>query len=265
MAVSNHRATWPTGPGRGPVDPFARTWARWPTPGPYNSHVNPMTCAWATTPRRTSSGLRAHQGVNVHVQGLTCEQHTMPGAVVPKTQTTSPLTARFQHFSPRWSALWAPHHLTSGPHCRQSGGIALHEAPTRRRHASRGLHVVQNPHLHRHGGRRRDSGAWPRRPWAAGPGVTFQTATQPHWCGGRRRDRRARASFEAWPGCGAGGRWRGLAGQHTDTPTDWRPPRGLRGLAGQHTATSRAGVEGAGGTGGHGRASRRGAEQSEVA
>ena len=26
---------------------------------------------------------------------------------------------------------------------------------------------------------------------------------------------------------------RGLAGQHTDTPTDWRPPRGLRGLAGQ--------------------------------
>ena len=30
----------------------------------------------------------------------------------------------------------------------------------------------------------------------------------------------------------AGGRWRGLARQHTDTPTDWRPPRGLRGLAG---------------------------------
>ena len=25
------------------------------------------------------------------------------------------------------------------------GGIALHEAPTRRRHAARGLHVVQNP------------------------------------------------------------------------------------------------------------------------
>ena len=34
------------------------------------------------------------------------------------------------------------------------------------------------------------------------------------------------------PGCGARGRWRGLARQHTDTPTDWRPPRGLRGLAG---------------------------------
>ena len=34
------------------------------------------------------------------------------------------------------------------------------------------------------------------------------------------------------PGCGTRGRRRGLAGQHTDTPTDWRPPRGLRGLAG---------------------------------
>ena len=34
------------------------------------------------------------------------------------------------------------------------------------------------------------------------------------------------------PGCGAHGRRRGLARQHTDTPTDWRPPRGLRGLAG---------------------------------
>ena len=68
-----------------------------------------------------------------------------------------------------------------------NGGIALHEAPTRRRHASRGLHVVQTPHLHRHGGHRRDRRAWPRAgeigrpgcgarrtrcPWPAGPGRT---------------------------------------------------------------------------------------------
>ena len=32
------------------------------------------------------------------------------------------------------------------------GGIALHEAPTRRRHAARGLHVVQNPHHFLHVG-----------------------------------------------------------------------------------------------------------------
>ena len=44
--------------------------------------------------------------------------------------------------------------------------------------------------------------------------------------GVHRRDARR----EAWLRCHG---WRrGLAGQHTDTPTDWRPPRGLRGLAG---------------------------------
>ena len=32
----------------------------------------------------------------------------MPDTVVPTTQTTSPLAARFQCFSPRWSAFWAP-------------------------------------------------------------------------------------------------------------------------------------------------------------
>ena len=37
------------------------------------------------------------------------------------------------------------------------------------------------------------------------------------------------------PECGARGRRRGLARQHTGTPTDGRPPRSLRGLAGQHT------------------------------
>ena len=34
-------------------------------------------------------------------------------------------------------------------------------------------------------------GAWP------GLETTHRSATQPHWCGGRRRDRRARAGFEA--------------------------------------------------------------------
>ena len=86
-----------------------------------------MTCTWAASPRCMLRGLRAHQGVNVHVQGFVCERHTPRDTLVPKTQTTSPTTARFQHFSPRWSALWAPHRLTSRPHHRQSGGIALHE------------------------------------------------------------------------------------------------------------------------------------------
>ena len=54
------------------------------------------------------------------------------------------------------------------------------------------------------GGRRRVRRAWLRCPWAvAGPGRASsrraqpRTAIQRHWCGGRRRDRRARAGFEA--------------------------------------------------------------------
>ena len=128
-----------------------------------------MTCTWAASPRCMLRGLRAHQGVNVHVQGFVCERHTPRDTLVPKTQTTSPTTARFQHFSPRWSALWAPHRLTSRPHHRQSGGIALHEGHhsplvrasrppnggigiirgvTRRRHADSQPLILQNPHGH---------------------------------------------------------------------------------------------------------------------
>ena len=52
-----------------------------------------------------------------------------------------------------WSVLWAPHHLEQRPRRHQSGGIARHGGPTRRRHAARRLRVVQNPHHHRHGER----------------------------------------------------------------------------------------------------------------
>ena len=69
----------------------------------------------------------------------------LAGADSPKTQTTSPLAARCQRFSPNGSALWRPHHLKSRCHRRQAGGIALHGGSTRRRHAARRLRVVQNP------------------------------------------------------------------------------------------------------------------------
>ena len=62
------------------------------------------------------------------------------------------------------------------------------------------------------------------------------SATRPHWCGGCRRDR------WAWPRC----RW-ATAG----------PGRASRRRAETHTSSPVvAGVEGAGGSGGHGRASR---------
>ena len=67
-------------------------------------------------------------------------------------------------------------------------------------------------------------------------------ATQHHWCGGRRRDRRAQEGQAAAA----------------------RPGRASSRRTEQHQQPSAAGVEGAGGTGGHGRASRRGAERSEA-
>ena len=60
--------------------------------------------------------------------------------------------------------------------------------------------------------------------WPAGPGRASnrcaepRSATQPHWCGGRRRE---------LPRC----RW-AAAGHTYQAPPNWRPPRGLRGLAG---------------------------------
>ena len=107
-----------------------------------------------------SKGLRAYEGVNAHIQGSTCEQHTTTDIVAPKTQTTSPLAARFQRFSPRWSAVWAPYHLEPRPRRRQSGGIALHGGPTRRRHAAEGRRVVQNPHRSQHEVRRIAHKSW---------------------------------------------------------------------------------------------------------
>ena len=98
------QAAAPAGPGAmsspaiSHLVPFTRTWARWHARGPYNPHVNPIICAWAAPPTRRSRGLRAYQGVNVHVQGLTCEQHATTGTVVPKTQPTSHTTPRFQRF-----------------------------------------------------------------------------------------------------------------------------------------------------------------------
>ena len=196
---------------------------------------------------------------------------TAPDTFVPKTQTTSPTTARFQRFSTRWSVFWAPHHPKLRPQSLKTGGMTPSKAPTRRRHAARGLRMAQNPHYRPnrrppHGllgedspltaamrykrrqsepknqyfqrKRRRiddvcnnhtriptktpriddvcnktQAGPPNRRPprglrgqaavpvggGGAWPGFesTRRSATQPHWCGGRRRDRRARAGFEA--------------------------------------------------------------------
>ena len=74
-----------------------------------------MICVWAAPPTCMSRGLRAYQGVYVRIKGFTrtlrgnVRSGHLAGADSPKTQTTSPLVARCQRFSPRWSAIWAPH------------------------------------------------------------------------------------------------------------------------------------------------------------
>ena len=157
---SNPAATLPAPPARrdrasarpyarGPDDlhlgPMTCTWALQPARGPDDMRVGPMTCAWAASPRCMFRGSRAYQGVNAQVQGFPCEQHSTTDTTAPKTQTTSPTT-------PRLSAFFTEVVCTLGTTPPQTvispspnGGIARHEAPTRRRHAARGLHVVQTP------------------------------------------------------------------------------------------------------------------------
>ena len=164
---------------------------------------------------------------------------------LPKTQTTSLLAARFQRFSPRWSAFWAPHYLEPRPRRRQSGGIAPCKGATRRRHAVRRLCMAQNPHRHQWRARcrgREGLAAAPAGGGGAWPG--FETTRQHakrRRCGGRRRVRRARAGFEAGPGCGARGRWRGLAGLRDDAPSRRLAARTARGRATAHGHTKQPG------------------------
>ena len=190
--------------------------------------------------------------------------NALASADFAKTQTHSAKTALFHRFSPNWSALWRPNSVKSRLCRHQSGGIALHEGATRRRHAARGLRVVQNPRHHRCGGCWRDRRAWLRCPWAAAgsgpdkfrmqfPHGTIQhkpknrristirlqylkytqgncmrnyrdavrtqhhTATRPRRCGGRRGE-----WGSGGPGCGARGRWRGLAGLRGAAPSEAR-------------------------------------------
>ena len=134
-----------------------------------------------------------------------------------------------------------------------NGGNGVIRGVTRRRHAASHLLMLQNPHRRRCG-RYCEAGetggdctAWPRR-CAAGPGRTTSrraehtSATQPHWCGGRRRDRRARASCKT-RGLAAvpvgGGRARaGLEIDHSEPQARvWRS----RGRAAAHRHTQRPG------------------------
>ena len=161
------------------------------------------------------------------------------------------------------------------------------------RHRKRRTEPHVNNLLHRHGEHRRTRKARPRCRWAAaGPGHASRRRAEPHQsprlhrCGERRRVRRARVAgpdgtwntSEArlrcpWAAAGPGRttsrrakrssqRGRRAGGPPpTGTPSSPAQQAGGPIRINHHDPT---GVENAGGTGGHGRASRRGTERSEV-
>ena len=203
--------------------------------GPCHSHVGPMTCTRALSPARGPDEMCVGSPAQVHVEGPACASRgsrACSGVRVRAARHARRLCAQtVDHLArnsplspvlPRWSALWAPHQPQPRSHCDHTGGNGVIRTTTRRRHAVSQALMLPNPHRHRHGGCWR---ARLRRPWAeAGPTQahahrprpirgrrvacgawpdneptrrTTRQHTRLHWCGGRRRDRRARAGFEA--------------------------------------------------------------------
>ena len=152
--------------------------------GPDNPHVSPIGGGLGRLPTMPPIGFScALKGSCCQQRGPAASTATTTDTTAPKTQTTSPTTPDFRRFSPRWSALWAPHHLKPRPHRHQTGGNGVIRTTTRRRHADRQPLMLQNPHRHRRGGHRGGTagpgsrgtgeigrpGCGPRCPWAAGP------------------------------------------------------------------------------------------------
>ena len=94
------------------------------------------------------------------------------------------------------------------------GGNCVIRTTTRRRHTASQFLMLQNPHRHRCGGCRRGRRAWLRCPWRWRGLVGLFTATGPTGVKG--------AGGVGGPGCGARGRWRGLAGLRGDAPSEAR-------------------------------------------
>ena len=91
---------------RGPDSPPPDRWAAYP-------RAPARTRARSCVPGQRRPC--AYREVDVRIKGLprifsgSRVLHARPGAVVPRSQTTSPTTPDCQRFSPRWSALWAPY------------------------------------------------------------------------------------------------------------------------------------------------------------
>jgi len=137
------------------IEQFPRcTQACTSTHRPDNSHINPLLRAWAAPPTFIFKSLRSTKQVTACNMGFTREQHAITAADLPKVQTTSPTTAHFQRFSAKWSAVWTLALVTRSLHTADRGNYIIRD-PTRRRHASSQLLMLQNPHDRRRGERAR--------------------------------------------------------------------------------------------------------------
>ena len=119
-----------------------------------------MTCVWAAPPRCMSRGLRAYQRVYVQVSGLTCDLSGAHSGYWPHVRAhaprQTPLCPKRRPPRPRQPVFSVFHRggLCFGrrttPSCdlraSKRGGMTPSKAPTRRRHAARGLRMAQNPH-----------------------------------------------------------------------------------------------------------------------
>ena len=179
----------------GPTRPrIGRPYAR----GPFHPHVNPMRCAWATLPTCTSRGLCAYQRVNAHVQGFAYKRHTTRDTTAPKTQTTSTTTPRLSAFFIEvvcTLGTTAPQAAISPP---PNGGNGVIRTTTRRRHADSQPLMLQNPHRHRHGGRRRYLPPCRGR-WRGLAGLRADAPSEARSADGSRAGRRPPAHTAAGP------------------------------------------------------------------
>ena len=91
----------------------------------------------------------AQQEIEAHLRGVTREQHTTTAIDSAKSQTHSATTVGLGFFTPNGSAVWPRHPRKLRAHRHQSGGMTPSKAPTRRRHAVRGVRMAQNPHRSR--------------------------------------------------------------------------------------------------------------------
>ena len=138
--------------------------------GPFNSHVHPIGGGLGRLPTMPPIGFScALKGSCCQQRGPAASTATMTDTTAPKTQTTSPTTPRFSAFFTEVVCTLGTTLTKATLGLPPNGGNGVIRTTTRRRHADSQLLMLQNPHRHRRGGHRRDRGAWPRHPWAAGP------------------------------------------------------------------------------------------------